>query len=329
MSRLRQRSGAQGLFASWLTSPPPDAAVEITADRVSAAVIGSRGAETVVQAYAVEPLPAGALVPSLTAQNVIDREVVIGALRRVLDRLGTRPARVALIVPDLVARVSLVHFDQIPVRREDLDQLVRWQVRKAAPFAIEEAAVSYSAGARADGGGDFIVELARRNVIQEYEGICEGAGAYAGLVDVATLSVVNFYLAAADAPTRDWLLVHMRPSYTSIVIMRDDNVIFFRSRPEGDEEPLADLVHQTAMYYQDRLSGTGFARVLLGGNGRAVGALDAARRSLEDRLGATVESADPTRLVTLTDRITTTPDVADVLSPLLGMLLRAQREAAA
>jgi hypothetical protein len=83
------------------------------------------------------------------------------------------------------------------------------------------------------------------------------------------------------------------------------------------------------MYYQDRLSGTGFARVLLGGNGRVPGALDAARRSLEERLGAVVEPVDPTRLAALTDRITATPDLADTLSPLVGMLLRTQREAAA
>jgi type IV pilus assembly protein PilM len=317
------------LFASWLASPPPDAAVEITADRISAAVIGRHGTEAVVQAYAVEPLPPGAVVPSLTAQNIVDREATIAVLKRTLDRLGTRPARVALVLPDTVARVSIVHFDQIPARREDLDQLVRWQVRKAAPFAIEDAAVSYSAGAPGDGGGDFIVELARRDVVLEYEAICDAAGVYAGLVDVATLSVVNLFLASSSPSAGDWLVVHMRPEYTSLVIMRSGDIIFYRSRPEREEESLADLVHQTAMYYQDRLSGAGFSRVLLGGSGRTPGALDAARRNLEERLGAVVEAADPTRSAALTDRIVSKADLADVLSPLLGMLLRAEREAAA
>ena len=89
---------------------------------------------------------------------------------------------------------------------------------------------------------------------------------------------MNCYLAGGRVPTGDWLVVHMRPDYTSIAIMRGGDVIFFRNRPEGDGEALADLVHQTTMYYQDRLSGQGFARVLLGGTGRAGGDVDVARR---------------------------------------------------
>jgi len=318
------------LFTSWLASPPPDAAIEIASDRISAAVLGSRGASPVVQAYAVEPLPAGAVIPSLTAPNIVDQTTVTAVLRRTVEKLGTRPARVALVLPDSSARVSLVRFDTIPARREDLDQLVRWQVKKAAPFPVDDAMVTYSPGARsADGAAEFLVELARRDVIAQYEDVCDRAGLYAGLIDLATLGVVNLFLASPDVPTDDWLLVHMRPEYTSLVIMRDRDVIFFRSRPDSEEDTLADAVHQTAMYYQDRLAGHGFSRVLLGGHGRTPGALDAARRSLEERLGAIVEPADPTRTAALTDRISTNADLSDILSPLLGMLLRAQREAAA
>ena len=318
------------IFASWLASPPPDAAVEIAPDRISAAVLGGRGADPVVQAYAVEPLPPGAVVASLLSQNIVDAPLVTAALRRTLDKLGTRPARVALVLPDAMARVSLVRFDQVPARREDLDQLIRWQLRKAAPFPVDEAAVTFTPGARgADGSGEFVVAMARRPVVQEYEAVCDAAGVYAGLVDVATLSVVNLFLSAASVPAGDWLLVHMRPEYTSLAIMRGPHVIFFRTRPEGDDDTLADLVHQTSMYYQDRLSGSGFAQVLLGGRGRVPGALEAARRSFEDRLGSIVEPIDPTRLARLTDRIGTSADLADVLSPLLGMLLRTRQEAVA
>jgi type IV pilus assembly protein PilM len=317
------------LFASWIASPPPDAAVEIAADRVSVAVAAERGGGLAVQAYAVEPLPAGAVVASLTSSNIHDRAAVVSALRSALNRAGARPRRVALVIPDLSAKVSLVRFDTLPARREDLDQLVRWQIKKASPFPLEEALVTSTPGARgADGSAEFLIVTARRDVVAEYEAVCDELKIYPGLVDLATLSVVNLFLGGAEVPDRDWLVVHLRPDYTSIVIMRGEHVIFFRNRPEGDDASIADLVHQTAMYYQDRLSGDRFSRVFLGGSGRVIGAVESARRSLEARLGASVEPIDPTRIASLPDRISVTPDVMDVLGSLVGMALRTRREAA-
>src|SRR5262245_22320629 len=121
------------LFASWLASPPPDAAIEIAPERVSVAVVAERSRGLVVQAYASEPLPPGAVVTSLTSLNIHNRTLVAEALRTVLDRAGVRPRRVALVIPDLTAKVSLVRFDTVPARREDLDQLARRQVTRASP----------------------------------------------------------------------------------------------------------------------------------------------------------------------------------------------------
>ena len=312
------------LFTSWLASPLPDAVVEIAAERVSAAVVAGRSGLR-LQAYASEPLPAGAVSARLTSHNIQDRPAVASALRGIRDRLGPAPSRVALIIPDLAARVSVVRFERLPARRDDLDHLVQWQVRKSTPFPIEDACVTYIPGRVGPDGIEFVVLVARRDVVREYEDVCADAGMQAGLVDIATFSVLNLVLGSSRSMAGDWLVVHVRPEYTSIAIVRDGDVIFFRSRPEEDEEPLADVVHQSAMYYQDRLSGAGFGRVLLGGSGRTEVALEAARRSLEDRLAMPVEMIDPMPAVTLPDRVGGSADLSAVLAPLAGMLLRTQR----
>jgi Tfp pilus assembly PilM family ATPase len=262
----------------------------------------------------------------LTAQNLPDRAAVVKAIKAVVDRIG-RPRKVALVIPDLATRVSLVRFDQVPASREDLDQLIRWQVKKSAPFPIEDASLTWTPGSQSiEGGHEFVVALARQDVIREYESACESAGLHAGLVDLSTFSVVNCYLAGGRVPTGDWLVVQVRSDYTSIAIMRGGDVIFFRNKGEGEGDALADLVHQTTMYYQDRLSGQGFTRVLVGGTGRPGGDLEMARRGLEERLAVPVETIDPTRVAMLTDRITVTRDVMARLAPLVGMMLRTRQE---
>ena len=316
------------LLAAWLASPPPDAAVEIAPGHVSAATMTSRRARPAIQSYAVEALPENAVHASLTSQNLADRAAVIAGLRSVIGRLGSRPARVGLIIPDVAAKVSVIRFEQVPARRDDLDQLVRWQVRKAAPFSIDDASITYSPGVRReDGSAEFIVVLARRDVIKEYEDACAEVGLHAGLVDIATFAVVNLTLASSRTAQGDWLIVHRRPEYTSIAIVRAGDLIFFRSRTEEDEESLADVVHQTAMYYQDRLDGQGFARVLLAGNNGTDNAMDELHQSLEERLGTPAESIDPTTAAALSDRIAAPAHMMNVLSPLTGILLRTRAEA--
>jgi type IV pilus assembly protein PilM len=312
------------ILSSLRESAAPAVAVEIAAGRVSAVSLDWRGGQPVVGAHASEPLPEGALIPSLTAVNAHDRPAVVAALSRLFEQVG-RPRRIGLVIPDVVAKVSLVRFEQVPPRTADLDQLVRWQVRKSAPFAIEDAQVSYVPGLHAEDGHEFVVTLAKRDVIQEYEQLCADAGAHAGLVDLATLNVVNAVLAGSGAPTADWLLVNIAADYTSIALLRGPNLIFFRNRA-GTDGTLADLVHQSAMYYEDRLKGGGFSRVLLSG-AAAAGArqsadIDELRRSLEARLKTPVERVDPRAAATLTDRIAAAPALLDALTPLVGLLLR-------
>lgn len=314
---------------SWLAGAAPDAAVEITPEGVAVAALATRGGDAVIQAYAVEPLPPGAVLPSLTGHNVPEPGPVTAALRAACDKAAIAPRRVALIIPDPTARVSLVQFESVPSRRDEFVQLLHWQLKKTAPFPVEDAVVTYSPGAARGSGREFVVEVARRDVVREYEAVCESAGLHAGLVDLSTMSVANLFLGAGTAMAGDWLLVHMRPSYTSIALMRGYDLILFRTRAEGDEEPLEAVVHQTAMYYEDRLEGKGFARVLLGGIGRSAGSLDAARHGLEQRLGVRAEPIDPTRVAAPTDRIALTPGLTAALAPLVGILLRSGREAAA
>src|SRR5215831_10887102 len=149
------------ILTSWLASPPPDAALELAPDSVSGAVVSARGSDATVQSFAFEPLPDGALVPSLMTSNLVDRAAVVSAIRTVVDRIG-RPKRVALVVPDLATRVSLVRFDQVPSSRDDLDQLIRWQVKKSSPFPIEEASLTWTPGSQSiEGGHEFVVAIAR------------------------------------------------------------------------------------------------------------------------------------------------------------------------
>jgi Tfp pilus assembly PilM family ATPase len=267
-------------LAALFGAPTPSLGVEISATRVAVVRLAPDGDPALVTGLAVEALPAGAVVPALNATNIADREVVSGAIRRGVQQLGGRGRRAVLVVPDTIAKVSLLRFDTVPTRAADLAALVSWQVRKSAPFPANQAQLSYVAGGPSHG---------------------------------------------------DALLVNLAPDYLAVVILRDGQLMFYRHRGSDGEGSLADVVHQTAMYYEDRLGGRGFTRAILAGAGRARVAaapefaaldIDGVRRQLEARLGTQVEMIDPRPAVTLTDRIGTDAALLDTLAPVVGLLLR-------
>lgn len=325
-------------IARWFASPPPPAAVEISARSVTVVAIGSEGGSRVLTAQTSELLPQGIVTPALNAVNVHDAAALAGALRSALERISPRPRRVALILPDTVAKVSLLRFEKVPVRSQDFEQLVRWQMRKAVPFRIEEAQLSWVEGGEVAGGGrEYLVLASRRDVVESYEHACDAAGVYAGLVDIASTNLVNAVLATSAstgdlstgsgssraASRGDWLLVHTAPDYATLIVVRDGRVIFYRNRPsDGGAHDMGELVHQTAMYFEDRLGGTAFGRVVFSGGSTYGSDADRLSRQIEERLGVRVEPLDVRGGVTLRDRIAAGPDLLDAIAPAVGVLLR-------
>lgn len=276
----------------FLQQAPPTVAVDLSPGRVAVVRAERRGGTLAVGAHAIEALPPGAITGALAAPNMSDVAVVAAAVGRALDAAGGRTRRVSLVVPDSVARVSLVRFESVPSKAADLDELIRWQVKKTTPFALDEAVVAHTPGLTAAGVHEFIVSVARRDVLEQYERACELAGAHPGIVDLSTFNVVNAVLTGGEPVTGDWLLVHATPTYVSLAVLRNGDVIFYRTRGDDAEGSLADLVHQTAMYYEDRLQGRQFARVLLAG-GSSVDGAETLRRELSERLRLEVAAVDP------------------------------------
>src|SRR3982751_5389504 len=99
---------------AFLVSPPPSVGVEIASDRVTAVSLQKEGGAWIVGAHATERLAPGVVTPALNATNVHDAPALAAALRSAFDKLGGRPRRIALVIPDTAAKVSLLRFEKVP-----------------------------------------------------------------------------------------------------------------------------------------------------------------------------------------------------------------------
>ena len=307
--------------------PAPAAGIEIAADRVTGVALDR---ERRVTAAVSRPLPAGAVAPSANAANILEPDTVRDVVRQVRRSLPGAPRRLALVVPDSAAKVSLLRFDKVPARAADLDRLVRWRARKTAPFRVEDAQVACAPGAPVEGGGrEFVVSLMRRDVAEEYESACGGDGGHAGVVDLASLSLIDGVLAGGPPADADWLLVHAARGYRSVAVVRGGHPILFRHRPDGGgDDELVDLVHQTTMYYEDRLAGRGYGRVFLavGVDGATPGDAARLRRLIGTHLDMAVTPVAVNRAAGASGDGDPLPDVAAAPA---GLLVREHTPAGA
>jgi len=235
-------------------------------------------------------------------------------------------------VPDTVARVSLLPFQQLPPRAADVDQLIRWQLKKSTPFPIEEAQVSHFDAHTDAGTRTLAAVVARRDVIAQYEAVATAVGIHAGLVDLSSFSIMNALLSSGTAAQGDALVVCLAPEATTLAILRGRDLMFYRHRAVVDEEPLSALVHQTAMYHEDRLGGERFGHVWLCGatTSAATGGGSPAedvRREIAQRLGVGAEAVDVRTVASLRDRVDAGAGALDALAAPVGVLLR-DRQAA-
>lgn len=313
----------RGLLRALFATPGPAAAVSITPGHVTAVRIEAGRKRIVIRDHARAALPEGAVRPAVQGSNLADAPAVENAVRDVLDRLARRPRRVALLLPDGAARVSLVRFASVPARAADLDGMIRWQVRRTVPFSVDDAQVDWTPGRVTDGGEqEFVVVLAQRAVVEEYEQVCAGAGAHAGLVDLLSFGLIDAALArGAGEGGADWLLVRVGSGSSTVAVLRGRHPLLFRT-VAGGRPRLGELVHQTAMYYEDRLGGGGLARALIAGGGGSSDGTAAARQVVKDRLGIAVEPLVERLAPLMPAQDPVDPPALDGLAAPVGRLLR-------
>jgi type IV pilus assembly protein PilM len=237
-------------IARWLEAMPhPPVAVEICQDRIAAARWTRTGG---LDSFAVQDLPASALMPSAVETNIASPVVVKSALTSVLTRLRAKDEDVALLVPDPVIRVFVQHFEQFPRSPQEAEPMLRWKLKKSVPFEADETVISYMRQAPREDGVDVVTALARLRIIREYEALLEGASLYPGVVLSSSLAAIT--LLDDRHPT---LLARVSGFALTTAIVREGVLCGYRCTElpaqSGELTPqmLLEEIYPVAAYYQD------------------------------------------------------------------------------
>jgi type IV pilus assembly protein PilM len=285
-------------------------ACEIASDHVVAARVAS--SHDYLEALAGAPLAAGVVAPSLSGTNVVDGGALRAAVRSALSQVSDHARDVILVLPDAAVRVFLLDFDELPARPDEVNAVVRFRLRKALPFDVERATVSFQVQ-KDPAGIRVLAAVVVAAVAEEYESAVRDAGYNPGVVLPSTIAALG--LVDAGRPT---LVLKLDPLTTSVAIVADDQVRLFRmlEHPTGLdlERELGGEIYPSLVFFQDTYAAR-VDRVLVGGS--AAG--DAVVPVLETQTGAQVKELVPGRyLGNATAPGIPRPALAGVVGALVG-----------
>ena len=277
----------------------PGVLFEIEPDFLMAARLTGRAegnGQSQVGRLAVRPLEPGTLSASPGGPVVMNATRLTGALGEIATAIGNGQPRVGILVPDLVARVGVFPFDELPANRREAVTLMGWRMRENLPFPPQEARIAYQTtwltGGAVTPQTEVTAVAVRSSVAAEFERLVEAINRSGTLIIPATIALLPLLAVQGEGGQ---LLVHVYSNSATYAVVEGQRLRFWRTRDFGGlglEDMFTQVAAEAARVVastEDRLS-LHLARVWL--CARPPATADWADR-LAQTIGREVEALEP------------------------------------
>jgi type IV pilus assembly protein PilM len=258
----------------WLVDPePPGLGLDLRAGELALARLTGKRGTGMLDACLTAPIASGVLSFSMLEPNVLDEGELQRVVESALVRAGAAGARrIALTLPDHVARISVVELPGAPGSQAELEELLKFRLKKSLPFDVASARLAYE---RLPGPATtFLTGVMHESVVSQYEELFSDMGFHLGLIKPASVSLLGLLRPIAYrelAPGDDYFFVNVERDYFTVSLVRDREVpVLLRTLGQRsgdselaiyDEEDLLQEIIPTAIYYREKLAGSSLARI--------------------------------------------------------------------
>jgi Tfp pilus assembly PilM family ATPase len=207
----------------------------------------------------MSPLSDGMIKPSPTEENVSDPSALANRIRALTGSgsvhqavggaiLSDLPRRIAVLLPDTAVRTTVLHLEQLPVRREEREALIRWRLGQEQLFPLSGAKVlSQVFHDRSGGTGPahtVLTVAVQESVLKQYESLCESVGLIPQEVGVTSLRIFDLWRRASNGShwrSRDCLWVNVSDRALTTMIYQQGRFLSYRCKLLGAEATEAPM----------------------------------------------------------------------------------------
>lgn len=187
-------------------------------------------------------------------------------LRSAIERLRARRRfdRASVLLPDSWFRTQIVELDSLPESRTRQEEALRWVLRKSMPNRQEQVRLAWQVISKSSGRTKVMVLFGLEKSIQAIESAIRGAEISPILVEPAGLNLWNA-IAMGEDKQGERLLVIVESGELTMILFRDDEPLFLRSKKIDDMQSLTTELRLSASFLRSQRGVSDFARVWVAG----------------------------------------------------------------
>ncbi len=214
----------------------------------------SANGEYVLERLASEPFEKG----WITDGQIEKFDEVVGAVRKLVERSGTRTRQVVMAMPQSAVITKRIMLPA-GLRDEELELQVESEANQYIPFSLDEVSLDFCViGPSPTSGGDVEVLIAasRKERVQDRQGLAEAAGLKPVVLDIeshASLLAMSRIVGALPNEGRDALvaLFEIGADTTSLKVLRDGEMLYDRDQAFGGSQLTTLISRQYGLSFEE------------------------------------------------------------------------------
>jgi len=213
--------------------------IDISSTSVKLLELSRSGSRYRVEAYAVEPLPANAVVE----KNIAELEGVGQALQRVVAKAKTGCKSAVVAVSGSAVITKIIEMDA-GLSDEELENQLKIEADQYIPYPLEEVAIDFEVqgpAPRSAGGAEVLLAACRKENVEIREAALALAGLTAKVVDVEAYALERSYgllapqLGAAHGELTV-AVVDIGATMTTLSVLHNGRTIYTREQLFGGRQ---------------------------------------------------------------------------------------------
>ncbi|HAU14389.1 MAG TPA: pilus assembly protein PilM, partial [Gammaproteobacteria bacterium] len=227
--------------------------IDISSTSVKLLELSRSGNRYKVEAYAVEPLPANAVVE----KNINDVEGVGEAIARVVSRAksGVKNAAVAVAGSSVITKV--IEMDG-KLSDDEMESQIKVEADQYIPYPLDEVAIDFEVQGTVDGSADMVEVLlaaCRNENVELRVDVLEIAGLTAKVMDVEAYAMERAFGLVADqidgGEEQTVAIVDIGSTMTTLSVLHDGRTIYTREQLFGGKQLTEEIQRRYGLSFEE------------------------------------------------------------------------------